>query len=103
MIILRLIIQEQASEIKRLKQILDFKLSKLEPKASEAIVFQFGDEFPLDETHHFYEIIREKFPNNVTVGIPNTMLLKSLNKSALRSSITIIEEALNQLSEEGIC
>lgn len=99
MIILRMIIQEKEAEIKRLKQMLDFKLSKLEPKTSEAIVFQFGDEFPLDETHHFYEIVREKFPNNVTVGIPNTMLLKSLNKSALLSSIAMIEEALKQLPD----
>ena len=99
MIILRLIIQEKDAEIKRLKQMLDFKLSKLEPKASEAIMFQFGDEFPLDETHHFYEIVREKFPNNVTVGIPNTMLLKSLNKASLISSITTIKEALKQLPD----
>ena len=99
MIILRLIIQEKDAEIKRLKQMLDFKLSKLEPKASEAIMFQFGDEFPLDETHHFYEIVREKFPNNVTVGIPNTMLLKSLNKASLISLITMIKEALKQLPD----
>ena len=99
MIILRMIIQEKEAEIKRLKQMLDFKLSKLEPKTSEAIVFQFGNEFPLDETHHFYEIVREKFPNNVTVGIPNTMLLKSLNKASLISSITTIEEALKQLPD----
>ena len=99
MIILRLIIQEKDAEIKRLKQMLDLKLSKLEPKASEAIVFQFGDEFPLDETYHFYEIVRKKFPNNVTVGIPNTMLLKSLNKASLISSITTIKEALKQLPD----
>lgn len=99
MIILRLIIQEKEAEIKRLKQMLNLKLSKLEPKASEAIVFQFGDEFPLDETYHFYEIVREKFPNNVTVGIPNTMLLKSLNKASLISSITTIKEALKQLPD----
>ena len=99
MIILRLIIQEKDAEIKRLKQMLDLKLSKLEPKASEAIVFQFGDEFPLDKTYHFYEIVREKFPNNVTVGIPNTMLLKSLNKASLISSITTIKEALKQLPD----
>lgn len=80
-----------------LKEMLNTKISKIDPAPSEAIVFTFGDKFTIEDTYNYYKIVKSAFPDNVVVGIPNSTLLQALGEKALRSSIDTIELAISQL------
>lgn len=74
------------------------KIEKLDPHPTEAIVvgFNFND-VPLDDMKHWFKILKDKFPDNTVVAIPDYISLQSCSKDVLENIISMIAEIIEEL------
>ena len=74
------------------------KIEKLEPHPTEAIVvgFNFDDVTPYD-AKHWFDIIKDRFPDNIVVAIPDYISLQSCSKDVLENIISMIAEIIEEL------
>lgn len=74
------------------------KIEKLEPHPTEAIVvgFNFND-VNVENAECIFDEIKDKFPNNTVVAIPDFISLKSCSKDVLENIISAIAEIIEEL------
>ena len=74
------------------------KIEKLEPHPTEAIVvgFNFND-VNVENATRIFDKIKDKFPNNTVVAIPDFISLKSCSKDVLENIISAIAEIIEEL------
>lgn len=74
------------------------KIEKLEPHPTEAIVvgFNFND-VNVENAKRIFDEIKDKFPNNTVVAIPDFISLKSCSKDVLENIISAIAEIIEEL------
>ena len=74
------------------------KIEKIDPHPTEAIVVGFNfDDVPLGDMQHWFNIIRDKFPDNTVVAIPDYISLQSCSKDVLENIISMITEIIEEL------
>lgn len=74
------------------------KIEKLDPHPTEAIVVSFNfDDVPLDNMKRWFNIIKDKFPDNIVVAIPDYISLQSCSKDVLENMISMISEIIEEL------
>ena len=74
------------------------KIEKLEPHPTEAIVVGFNfDNIRLDDMQHLFNLIKDKFPNNTVVAIPDHISIQSCSKDVLENIISMIAEIIEEL------
>ena len=74
------------------------KIETLEPHPTEAIVvgFNFND-VNVENAKRLFDEIKDKFPNNTVVAIPDFISLKSCSKDVLENIISAIAEIIEEL------
>lgn len=74
------------------------KIEKLEPHPTEAIVvgFNFND-VNVEDAKRIFDEIKDKFPNNTVVAIPDFISLQSCSKDVLENIISAIAEIIEEL------
>ena len=74
------------------------KIEKLEPHPTEAIVvgFNFND-VNVENAKRIFDEIKDKFPNNTVVAIPDFISLKSCSKDVLENIISAIATIIEEL------
>lgn len=74
------------------------KIEKLEPHPTEAIVvgFNFND-VNVENAKRIFDEIKDKFPNNTVVAIPDFISLQSCSKDVLENIISAIAEIIEEL------
>ena len=74
------------------------KIEKLEPHPTEAIVvgFNFND-INVENAKRIFDEIKDKFPNNTVVAIPDFISLQSCSKDVLENIISAIAEIIEEL------
>ena len=74
------------------------KIETLEPHPTEAIVvgFNFND-VNVENAKRIFDEIKDKFPNNTVVAIPDFISLKSCSKDVLENIISMIAEIIEEL------
>lgn len=74
------------------------KIEMLEPHPTEAIVvgFNFND-VNVENAERLFDEIKDKFPNNTVVAIPDFINLKSCSKDVLENIISAIAEIIEEL------
>jgi hypothetical protein len=70
----------------------------LEQHPTEAIVLRFKfDDMPLDELECFFEVVQNRFPDNVIIAIPDNISLESCSKDVLENYISMIATMAEEL------
>ena len=60
------------------------RIEIMNPKPSETVVLYFNTkDFKVDMVNAMFEIVRERFPNNRIVALPDEMSLKDFGKETL--------------------
>ena len=74
------------------------KIETLEPHPTEAIIvgFNFNDT-NVENAKRLFDEIKDKFPNNTVVAIPDFISLKSCSKDVLENIISMISEIIETL------
>ena len=74
------------------------KIETLDPHPTEAIVvgFNFND-VNIENAKRLFDEIKDKFPNNTVVAIPDFISLKSCSKDVLENIISAIAEIIEEL------
>ena len=74
------------------------KIEKLEPHPTEAIVvgFNFND-VNVENAKRIFDKIKDKFPNNTVVAIPDFISLQSCSKDVLENIISAIAEIIEEM------
>lgn len=74
------------------------KIEKLDPHPTEAIVVGFNfDDITFEEMKNWFNIIKDKFPDNIVVAIPDYISLQSCSKDVLENMISMIAEIIEEL------
>ena len=74
------------------------KIEKLEPHPTEAIVIGFNfNDINVENAKRIFDEIKDKFPNNTVVAIPDFISLKSCSKDVLENIISAIAEIIEEL------
>ena len=74
------------------------KIEKLDPHPTEAIVVGFNfDDITFEEMKNWFNIIKDKFPDNIVVAIPDYISLQSCSKDVLENIISMITEIVEEL------
>lgn len=74
------------------------KIETLEPHPTEAIVVSFNfNDVNLENMRHIFNGIKEQFPNNTVVAIPDFVSLQSCSKDVLENMISMIAEIIETL------
>ena len=74
------------------------KIETLEPHPTEAIVVSFNfNDVNVENAKRLFDEIKDKFPNNTVVAIPDFISLKSCSKDVLENIISMISEIIETL------
>ena len=72
-------------------------LKTVDPRPREAIVLEFNsDKITMNEVAYIAKRVREYFPNNKVIAIPNSVSLYSLGKDVLANYISMISEIIDE-------
>ena len=74
------------------------KIEKLSPHPTEAITLFFNiDKTSFEQVKNIVDLLREKFPNNEVIALPDTTSLDSYSKDVLENIISEISEIIEKL------
>lgn len=77
---------------------LEAQIEKLNPHPTEAITLCFNfDDIKLDELKYIFDDIKDRFPVNAVVAIPDKVSLESCSKDILENYISMIAEIIEGL------
>ena len=72
-------------------------LKTVDPRPREAIVLEFNlDKLTMNEVAYIAKRVREHFPNNKVLAIPNGVSLYSLGKDVLENYISMVSEIIDE-------
>ena len=72
-------------------------LKTVDPRPREAIVLEFNSEkLTMNEVAYIAKRVREYFPNNKVIAIPNSVSLHSLGKDVLENYISMVSEIIDE-------
>lgn len=74
------------------------RIEKLEPHPTEAIVIGFNfNDCDLYDMQNIFEYVKNQFPNNTIIAIPDKISLESCSKDVLENIISMISEIIDEL------
>lgn len=72
-------------------------LKTVNPRPREAIVLEFNsDKLTMNEVAYIAKKVREYFPSNKVLALPNSVSLYSLGKDVLKSYISMVSEIIDE-------
>lgn len=77
---------------------VETKIEKLSPHPTEAITLFFNiDKTTFKEAKYIVDSLKEKFPGNEVIALPNATSLESCSKDVLENIISMISEVIEKL------
>lgn len=77
---------------------LENRLETIKPHPTEAItLFYDMEKLPLDQLSETYEMLRDKFPDNKVIALPDITSLESCSKDVLENIISMITKIIEQI------
>lgn len=77
---------------------LEIKLETFNPHPTEAITLFFNMEnLSLDKVANIIDMLRDKFPENKVIALPDSTSLENCSKDVLENIISMITEIIEQL------
>lgn len=77
---------------------LETKLGTINPHPTEAITLFFNMEnLSLDKVANIIEMLRDEFPENKVIALPDSTSLENCSKDVLENFISMIAEIIEQL------
>ena len=72
-------------------------LKTVNPRPREAIVLEFNsDKLTMNEVAYIAKRVREYFPNNKVLALPNSVSIYSLGKDVLENYISMVSEIIEE-------
>ena len=72
-------------------------LKTVDPRPREAIVLEFNsDKLTTNEVAYIAKRVREYFPNNKVLALPNSVSIYSLGKDVLENYISMVSEIIDE-------
>lgn len=72
-------------------------LKTVNPRPREAIVLEFNsDKLTMNEVAYIAKRVREHFPNNKVLALPNSVSIYSLGKDVLENYISMVSEIIEE-------
>lgn len=72
-------------------------LKTVDPRPREAIVLEFNsDKLTMNEVAYIAKRVREYFPNNKVLALPNSVSIYSLGKDVLENYISMVSEIIDE-------
>lgn len=76
-------------------EVLITKIEKIKPNPTEVITLFYDNQLSKPaELKNVMEILKNKFPNNKIIALPNSMNLETCSKDVLENIISLITEAI---------
>ena len=74
------------------------RIEKLKLHPTEAIVIGFNfDDYNLYDMQNIFEYVKNQFPNNTIIAIPDKISLESCSKDVLENIISMISQIIDEL------
>lgn len=75
----------------------NYKIHMLKPHPTEAIVVDYVmGEIDFETVHRIVDNVKNQFPNNVVIALPDKVSLESCSKDILENVISMITEIIDE-------
>lgn len=75
----------------------NYKIYMLKPHPTEAIVVDYAmEEVDFETVRRIVDSVKEQFPNNVVIALPDKTSLESCSKDVLENIISMISEVIDE-------